>query len=150
MSEPVFYARGGYADVWDMNDGTVIKAYRSEARSHGRVVDIQGHNLLTSVFCAKELNAYNYLANVSGVKEYIPKFFGQVNPCGILLECKEKYVGSAGLRLEKVEGQNKKISNLEQADQKIVEEKLWEILQHLNSVNVWDASCFYVSEKNLK
>jgi hypothetical protein len=150
MSNPVILASGGYADVWDLNDGTVIKAYRSEIRAHGHVVDIKDHDLLTSMFYVRELTAYRCLVNISGIKDRIPKFFGQIDPHVILSSCEGKYVEGAGLRLEKIKGNDKKITHLEKGDREMVVRVLWKMAEHLNHVYVWDASCFYVSDENFK
>lgn len=150
MEKPQLIEKGAFADIWDLNDGTVFKAFRSVARSHGDIVDIRDHDLLTSVFCAKEISAYRNLKDVSGIKEYIPTFYGKENPYDILVDVDGIYVENAGFLLEKVSGKDSKIAHLSQSEKDLVEPVLWEISHCTEDLIVWDASCFFISENNFK
>ncbi len=149
MKDPYILASGAYADVWDMNDGTVIKAFKSKQRAHGNLVDIRDHDLLTKMFHAKEIESYEILITNKNINKFIPKYYGLVNPCEKLPKGSNQYVEGAGILLEKIEGKDRKVAYLEDL-KLVVDEILTEMTYHLNGVCVWDASCFYESETNFK
>ena len=150
MTQPEKIASGAFADVWDLKDGTIIKAFRSESRAHGPIVDIRDHDLLTSVFCDKEIIAYATLKEIDNVKDHIPIFYGQRNPCGLLPVDEDVYVKGAGFIIEKLEGKDQKIAHLPQEAKNVVEPILWILSECLSGLNVWDSSCFFESDTCFK
>jgi len=54
---------GAYADVLDMTDGTVVKAYRREAFGNGPVQDWRDHDALTRGFFEAEASTYERLSD---------------------------------------------------------------------------------------
>lgn len=150
MNQPVKIASGAFADVWDLGNGTVLKAFRSESRAHGNIIDIRDHDLLTSVFCAQEINAYLKLKELECVKQYIPAFYGRKDPVEFLPDFEGPYVKNAGFVIEKIKGEDQKIVHLPQQMQENVESILWILSEALNYLNVWDSSCFYESDGDFK
>ena len=150
MTQPVIIAKGAFADVWDLQNGKVLKAFRSESRAHGEVVDIQDHDLLTSVYCAQEANAYKKLKGVANVQSHLPDFYGKQDPIDLLPKTNTLYVKDAGFIIQKLEGRDQKIAHLSKENQEAVEPILWQLSENLRGLNVWDCSCFYKSNNSFK
>ena len=156
MSNPVMIGNGSFADIWDLQDGTVLKAYRSESRllSGYDIVDIQDHDLLTSVYCYMEKEAYLNLRQIRNVNMHLPEFIGQKDPAMILSNMNNTYVKGAGLIIEKVEGKDQKSVDLSPAKKLCVEPVLSTSKQNLSNLytydSVSDSSCFYESKNKFK
>lgn len=150
MNQPVKIGKGAFADVWDLHNGTVLKAFRSESRAPGEVIDIRDHDLLTNVFCAQEINAYLKLKEIENVNDFIPAFHGRKEPIGFLPDSEGPYVKGAAFIIEKINGSDQKVANLPQRSKESVEPILWLLSDSLNDLNVWDSSCFFESFSKFK
>ena len=150
MTEPIKISSGAFADVWDLKNGTVLKAFRSEPRAHGQRADIKGDDLLAAVFCSMEINAYLSASEIKQVSPYIPAFYGQKDPISILLNSNGNYVEGAGFIIEKIEGKDRKFIYLSTEEKIHVEIILQVLNQNLGTLEVWDSSCFYTSEDDFK
>jgi hypothetical protein len=151
MAVPTKLCSSGVADVWDLHDGRVLKAFRSEPRAHGlEVGDINDHDLVTAAICSKEVKAYLKTTEIKELEPYIPEFFGQVDPCVVLTCSNCKYVAGAGFIIEKIDGKDNKVREL---TENILESirPISDVLANLiQPLRVIDASIFYCSENNFK
>jgi hypothetical protein len=150
MTKPIKISSGAFADVWDLNNGKVLKAFRSKSRAHGQRADIKDDDLLTAVFCSMEINAYLSASEIKQVSPYIPTFYCQEDPNSILPNTNDNYVKGAGFIIEKIEGKDRKFIHLSTKEKIHVEIILQVLNQNLGALDVWDSSCFYTSEVDFK
>jgi hypothetical protein len=152
MLKAKFIVRSGMADIWDLGDGTILKAFRQSPRSHRLCInDMSDHNLLTRFICDQEIKAYKLLSKNIELSKYIPIFYKEYDPS--VLDTKDvKYVQGAGFILEKLDGKDCKINELEIEKRNAINPILCEIDTVLSELNlsIQDASCFYISSELFK
>lgn len=134
--------KGGFAEVLDIGNGRVLKAYLKKSRAHGPVRCWEDHDLLTSVFFAKEVQAYRSVMSMDSIRHNFPCFYGVEDPRLWIPNHGNRYVPGCGIILERIPGKDRKLAHLPEAIEKRVSAVLEEALSSLREVNVWDASCF--------
>jgi len=138
-------AHGAYADVLDMKDGTVVKAYRRQTFTTRPVEDWRDHDAITRAFFEAETKTYERIQRHTELALFTPEFHGRIDPCGLqdLIDAPELgYVRNCGIRLERIAGEDIKVAHLEPLMQAEVERVLWRLRDEVAAGNVWDASCF--------
>lgn len=138
-------ASGAFADVLDMRDGTVVKAYRRQPHTSRPVEDWRDHEALTRGFFEAEAAAYERLSGHPELRVFAPRFLGRIDPAQIsdLAEPPEEgYVRHCGFRLERIPGKDVKVSRLPEPLRAEVEMILERLRDEVQAGHVWDASCF--------
>lgn len=138
-------AAGAFADVLDMADGTVVKAYRRQQHTSGPVQDWRDHEALTRGYFEFEAAAYERLQRYPDLLVFTPRFLGRIDPAALSdLEDPPElgYLRACGIRLEKVPGEDIKVSRLSQQLRTEVEAVLDRLRDEVQAGHVWDASCF--------
>ncbi|MEQ9342369.1 MAG: hypothetical protein RIN53_04805 [Gammaproteobacteria bacterium] len=135
---------GGFADIYQISESQVLKAYRSQLQAHNPMGNMEDHDLVTQAHFRAEANAYESLQRFEKFKPYLPRFYGIADPCSLLQNQQEsgKFVEGCGLLLEFLPGRAVKICNLEQDIKVTAENVLDEISEILENLNVWDSSAF--------
>lgn len=133
---------GAFADVFDLGDGTVVKAYKRISHS-GEVWDWQDHDALTVEMFAAEARAYETLRNIPDLAVYAPIFYGRSDPCSLVdPKQAEEYVAGCGLVLEMIAGKDTKVASPHFPSKAEIEPILERFANEVTSGNVWDSSCF--------
>lgn len=138
-------ARGAFADVLDMCDGSVVKAYRRQRHTDRAVQDWRDQDALTQGFFEAEVAIYERLSHHPDLAVFAPRFLGRVDPCGLSALAdppEEGYIRNCGLRLEKILGKDIKVSQLQEPIRGEVEKVLERLREEVGAGHVWDASCF--------
>jgi hypothetical protein len=136
---------GAYAVVFDVGDGTVVKAYRRKRTTNLAVGEWCDHEAIIKATWANEVRAYEKLMSDRELVDFVPRFHGRCDPLELIPSA---VVGSlplvhgCGLRLEKINGTAIKLAALDDDIRKAVERVLWQILDAVQPGNVWDSSCF--------
>ncbi|MCG0031153.1 hypothetical protein KUA17_23250 [Vibrio parahaemolyticus] len=141
-----FLGSGSFSDVYDLENGTVFKAYKRI--NLGETPSNQDDNdaFIKAVYRA-ELKAYEKVQSESGLCDHFAVFYGVANPTELLTSVdgyKDKYVDGCGLIIEYIEGHETKMPHV---DSKIFDE-VDKVLDHANEIlsplgiNPFDASCF--------
>jgi hypothetical protein len=136
---------GAFADVFDIGDGTVIKAYRRQRHAPAAASDGWiDHDRITRLLWRTEAESYERLQPHHDVNTFVPIYHGRVDPVALGLPQdleKGPHVPGCGIRLEKLRGEESKIAHLPSlliARAEIVLERIGEIC---GRINLWDASC---------
>lgn len=138
-------ASGAFADVLDIGDGSVVKAYRRQQHTSRPVEDWRDHEALTRGFFEAEATTYERLSKHPDLAVFAPRFLGRIDPVAIsdLAQPPERgYVRHCGFRLERVPGQDIKVSRLPEPLRDEVETILERLRDEVQAGHVWDASCF--------
>lgn len=136
---------GAYAAVFDLGDGTVVKAYRRKRTTILPVGEWRDHEAIIRATWANEVRAYAQIMCDPNLQSFVPEFYGYCNPLELI---SEDVVGSlqllpgCGLRLERIEGRALKLAALASDCRQTVERLLWRIREAVEPGNVWDSSCF--------
>ena len=142
---PTFLARGAYADVFDIGDGTVAKVFRRTLHTHSPVVDWDDHDFLTRRLFATERAAYERLHSLPNLSTHIPQYFGVIDEStfnSFPSSSGESFVAGCALRLERIPGRDIKIAFVPAPIQQSIEALLEGIRDACRDINVWDCSCF--------
>lgn len=145
-------ASGAFADILDMGDGSVVKAYRRQRHTLRPVEDWRDHEALTRGFFEAEAAAYERLSEHPDLAVFAPRFLGRIDPAGIsdLAEPPEQgYVRHCGFRLERILGKDIKVSRLPEPLRAEVETILEWLRDEVQAGHVWDASCFVPESSSL-
>ena len=137
--------QGGFADVFDLGDGTVAKVYRRTIHTHSSVRDWEDHLFITRHLHATEVAAYERLKAHPDLVDFTPRFHGTVDQALLDLprsSSGEPYVMDCALRLEKLVGRETKAGLVGDPLQAAVDALLWKIRDVAGRVHVWDCSCF--------
>ena len=142
---PRLLERGGFADVFDLGDGTVVKLFRETRHTHDpEAGSDEAHDLITERLADTEAAAYKVVSKLVSVRRHIPTFHGRINPKEIgpiVGGSTNRYVG-LGIQLDLIPGRGVKAAHLPKGIQTQVESVLDEISQAVPDINVWDSSCF--------
>jgi hypothetical protein len=137
---------GADALVFDMKDGTVLKAYRRKFTTNVGVGEWRDHEAIIRATWANEVRAYIELARHADLYAFVPVFHGPADPLALLPAeslSANSLVPECGIRLEKIPGQARKLADLSDDIRVEVEAVLWRIRDAIEPGNVWDSSCFY-------
>jgi hypothetical protein len=139
------FAEGGNADLFDIGDARVMKAFRRKSYFATPPLDWRDHEAMTRAMFRTEARAYERLQRHPDLAPYAPNYYGIENPHRVLHDLSDadsRYVGGCGLVLERIAGVATKLSSLD----KIVQTKIAAVLKRfrdeLDIEYVWDASCF--------
>ena len=136
---------GDFADVFDMGDGTVVKAFRRLQHTGGDVGDWIDEDALTTELYAAEARAYERLQQICDLALFTPVYYGRIDPCNLPdLTAHEqcKYVSGCGIRLERISGTAVKFGLQDRERKEEMRGVLERIETELAPGNVWDSSCF--------
>lgn len=139
------FGRGGFADVLDLSDGTVVKLYKRMPHTNDQVQHWSDHDAITRMLSRVEFEAYQQLQDHPAIERFISRFFGSVAVSNIQLPSDlspEQYVTGYGIRLEKIIGREAKVAHLNLNLHTRVGEVLESIRDTVGELNVWDSSCF--------
>lgn len=145
MSVPTFLDRGAFADVYDLHDGSVVKAFRRVSHVAGEVVDWGDHDFLTRRVFEIECGAYERTHQRPDLSNYVPEFYGPVDEAVLGLTVANdgsSFVNKCAFRMEKIPGRAQKISGVAPGMRAAVSEVLTRISTVAGHVDVIDASCF--------
>lgn len=137
---------GAFARVFDMGDGTVVKAFRRLLHSRNPKTNLEDHHRITRFTWRREVEAYECLQAHPELEQFVPKYYGRVDPASLPLSQslpKGSYLPGCGLRLERLSGEDVKVASLENGLQQRVEAVLERIGEICGKLDLWDASCFY-------
>jgi hypothetical protein len=137
--------RGDFADILDLGDDTVVKAFRHNSHTKRQDVSREDEDLFTRGYFLTEARAYEDLQHHPELEIYVPKFFGRIDPCTLDLPAgiaSGDYVQGCGLRLERIVGVDRRISALEQPVRDRVEAVLERMQTTIRLGNPWDGCCF--------
>lgn len=140
---PPILGRGDFADVLDLEDGTVVKAFRREQHT-GRGADWRDENALTTELFAAEARAYETLMGLPELAVYVPRFLGRVDPCALVGDPgQEIYVQGCGIWMERIPGDAVKFGHLRIEIKEELQPILVRLAEAVAPDNVWDCSCFW-------
>ncbi len=108
---------GDFADVFDLGDGTVVKAFRRLQHTGGDVAEWRDEDALTTQLFEAEVRAYERLRRLPDLAVFTPEFFGEIDPYeNVDLKESEQYsyVRGCGIRLERILGTDIKFAFLDQ------------------------------------
>lgn len=131
---------GAFADIYDLENGTVLKAFRRKSHIHGAVVDWYDHDLLTKAHFVAEARAYESISDQHDLSKYIPKYFGRANPVELLGS--DEYVMGCGFIIEFIQGRAVKLCYATSDILEVLNKVVDELSVLLTGVNVGDASYF--------
>ena len=137
--------RGASADVFDLGDNTVVKAYRRIRQTQGPVRNWDDHEFMSRQFFATEVRAYERLQARPDLAEYTPRFFGPIELSEYDLHSSspdEPLIPGCAFRLERIDGRDTKISQVPSPLQQRIEAILEDIRDTVERIHVWDCSCF--------
>jgi hypothetical protein len=139
----ILSTEGACADVWDMGDGTVVKAFRRQAHTTAPPVEWEDHDFVSWLLAAVEMKAYERVRSDHEIAVFVPEYFGAFDahalppsPSGL------PYISDAAFRIEKISGEAIKIARVPNPPQQDIEKVLERIAEVAGRVNVWDCSCF--------
>jgi hypothetical protein len=137
-------ASGNFADIIDLGDGTVVKAFRRNSHTNRSDVSQEDQDALTRGFFLNEARAYEALQSHADLEIFVPKFAGRIDPTQLeVAELRaDAYVVGCGLRLERLDGHAVKIANLPRDVQMRVEAVLEQMQERIGLQDPWDGSCF--------
>jgi hypothetical protein len=104
-------ANGCFAQVFDMGDGTVVKAFRRK-RHVARPKEWTDHDRITRLLWRTEAEVYEHLQSVPDVLPYIPRYYGRVDPITLGLPQdlpKGPHLSGCGLRLDRRPGRRTRV-----------------------------------------
>lgn len=136
--------RGGTADVLELPQGRVLKAFRRRAHTNDIVTEWNDHDAITRAQFRAEARAYEQLQVHRSLEIYVPCYFGRIDPIEVLQlpASDETYVRGCGLILERIPGCALKLAHVDD----LIEEKVSIVMEELRDTlgldQVWDASCF--------
>jgi hypothetical protein len=145
MKNVKLYARGDFADVFELGDRKVLKAFRRQSFSQKEIKDWSDHDAVIRAHFRAEKRTYERLEHCSDLKIYTPKYYGSIDPHKLIdnvPNCTTIYVKGCGILLEQVPGEAIKTRKLDSDIREKVEAILWRIIYELGAPNVWDSSCF--------
>jgi hypothetical protein len=136
---------GAFADVIDLGDGTVAKAYRRRRHTVRADIPLDLHDRLTRRLFQVEAQAYDQLQGVPELETYLPRYFGRLDPAalGLPTSGQEEHLQGCGIRLERLVGSEDKIGNLPAELLNEAESVLKRIHESIGRAWVWDACAFY-------
>jgi hypothetical protein len=140
-----FLSHGAFADVFDLDDGTVAKVFRRTSHTNNDVRSWDDHEFITRRLFATEVAAYERLQDKPDLVRFIPRYYGTIDQASLTLPASstgEPYVAGCVLRLELIAGRDIKAGLVAQPLQKEIDDVLWQILDVAGRVHVWDCSCF--------
>jgi hypothetical protein len=136
---------GNFADILDLGDGTVVKAFRRLGHTHRTDIAQEDQDALTRGFFLNEARAYEALQNHPDLEVFVPRFEGRMDPTQLEVPGQtgaNVYVAGCGLRLERIHGEAVKIAHLAPDMQTRVEEVLETMQERIGLRDPWDGSCF--------
>ncbi len=142
---PTLLGSGAFAHVFDMRDGTVVKAYYRQRHASRPIDDWTDPDRITRLLWRTEAEAYERLQSLEDLRPFVPKFYGRVDPHALGLPQylpRGPHLPECGLRLEKITGEDRKLAHLERQLQQKAEVVLEKIRDSCGRLDVWDASCF--------
>ena len=138
-------ATGNFADIIDLGDGTVVKAFRRNSHTNRTDVSQDDQDALTRGFFLHEVLAYEALQSHSDLEIFAPRFEGRIDPTRLEVTGQSPasvYVSGCGLHLERIQGEAVKIANLPRDVQIRVEVVLEAMQERIGLRDPWDGSCF--------
>jgi hypothetical protein len=139
MAPPVI-GRGDFADVLDLGDGKVVKAFRREEHN-GSGADWRDEDLLTEELFAAEVRAYEKLTTIPDLAFFAPEYFGTVDPHSLRVD-PEIYVEGCGILLERIPGEAIKFGDLPPEIRDELLPLLRRFEKEVTAGDVRDCSCF--------
>ena len=141
-SLPTLLARGASAAVYDLGDGTVLKAGIRSLAPIGNAAD---HDFLVRAFFLFERKAYERVGADPDLSLFTPRYYGPsdegwrqlVPPPGKLL------VEGTGFRIEKLAGAEEKVGCLPPDLLEIADNVLIRIKEVMGLADPFDASAFF-------
>ena len=145
-----------FADVYDLNDGRVLKAFRRKFNNENQ----SDFDLLVKGYFWKEVEGY-IVVSESDFSKYIPEFHGVCDPHEILQhipDYEQKYVSNCGFIIDKLIGTENKLrvfATNETLSHECVNEldrmsdEISILLRGLD-VDVSDCSCFVGEDESFK
>lgn len=136
---------GGCADIYELPDGRVLKAFRRRSHTYGFVESYwDDHDAITRAQFRAEALAYERLQALPDLEIYVPRYFGRLDPIEFLQLGPDdrRYVRGCGLVLERIPGRAWKMAHLEEELEASASRVLEQIRDQLELEQVWDASCF--------
>lgn len=149
---PIPFARGGNADLFQVANARVLKAFRRKSYVVTAPVDWNDHDAITRVTFRAEARAYERLQQHPHLERYTPAYFGIAYPHRVLAalpEANARYVGGCGLLLEYIAGVAIKLSALEKELRRQVATVLIRFRDDVGISSIWDASCFIPGSRAL-
>lgn len=137
---PVILGKGGFADVLDLGDGKVVKAFRREEHN-GSGADWRDEDLLTEELFAAEVRAYEKLATIPDLALFAPEYFGTIDPHTLGVD-PELYVQGCGIVMERIAGEAIKFGNLLPEIKNELLPLLCRFENEVTAGDVRDCSCF--------
>ena len=71
---------GAYAAVFDVGDGTVVKAYRRKCTTSVAIGEWCDHEAIIKATWANEVRAYGNLMADRDLGDFVPRFYGRCDP----------------------------------------------------------------------
>lgn len=137
---------GAYAAVFDLGDGTVVKAYRQKYTTTIAVGEWCDHEAIIRATWANEVRAYTQLMAADlDLRNFVPRFYGQCDPLDLISSAaigSLRLMPGCGIRLERIDGRAAKLAALDDDLREAVTRILWRIRDVIEPGNVWDSSCF--------
>lgn len=132
---------GESAAVYDLGDGTILKAGTRSVAPIGNAAD---HDFLVWAFCRNERRAYERLQTHPDLELLVPRYFGPFEDGVLAVEppAGKVLVAGTGLRLERLSGTEAKIGNLPD-DLLTIANTVLDRIKEIVGGNPYDASAFY-------
>lgn len=132
-------ASGDFAEVFELGDGKVLKAFfdlATAARPDG------DRTFIPRILFAAEVDAYVRLQQHPDLEVYVPRYFGTVDPRSFDLSTDRRYSSASGMVLERIDADEFKLHQLDEGILPEVESVIDRIKETVGVDHPWDASCF--------
>lgn len=152
MTKIKFIEQGASADIFDIGENKILKAYYRRSHTDDMVTNWHDHDALSEAYFRVEAKVYELLQTISKIEKYIPRFYGLTDPVKLLNNVtnnNHKYLKGCGILLEYIPGQAEKVSRLPIDIKEKAEVILEEISASINGLHVWDASFFTPGTRSL-
>jgi hypothetical protein len=135
---------GNFADVYDLGDGTILKAFLT-LHAPGRPATYWEHqDLVTRRVFRAEAEAYEKLQAHAEIEPFLPRYFGRVDPTALNLSGGRRgpYLQGCGILLERLSGKEMKIGCLPHTLLAEADKLIDKMAEVLGRMELTDASCF--------